>query len=189
VTAPGRDTRDACEELTWTVCESARVAMNVWVVGGLPCPGGRSSTSGLARFRWASRLAPLVTGRGSRSDVGPVARTQLDFGKSPEIVRVAPDLASTEFEATGEPGIGFFSVFMWADRVEVTSRHFRAGSTDCYRLEFGSGLVRGWLSLQELQPHAKETMRSASSTVMICGLPLTAPHATEGISSTDWKAE
>lgn len=68
----------------------------------------------------------------------------LDFGKSiwssSDIALVDAALASTSFESTGEFGIGFFSVFMWADRVEVTSRHFRAASSDCFTLDFGSGL-------------------------------------------------
>jgi hypothetical protein len=101
---------------------------------------------GSVRVRAGTEPSPWLEvgddGVGMRPDV--MTGALLDFGKSiwksPDIVRVAPDLASTEFEATGEFGIGFFSVFMWADRVEVTSRHFRAGSTDCYRLDFGSGL-------------------------------------------------
>lgn len=68
----------------------------------------------------------------------------LDFGASywdsEQVVDDLPGLLSKGFQPTGQYGIGFFSVFMWGDRVRVTSRRHAAAQSDTRVLEFGSGL-------------------------------------------------
>lgn len=68
----------------------------------------------------------------------------LDFGKSGWnsglILKSFPTLLSRGFESTGRYGIGFFSVFMWGDRVCVTSRRYDAALRDTHQLEFSAGL-------------------------------------------------
>jgi Histidine kinase-, DNA gyrase B-, and HSP90-like ATPase len=70
----------------------------------------------------------------------------LDFGRSlwesPELTEVLPGLASSGFEPTGRFGIGFFSVFMWSDRVLVASRSVHAGPEETRVLEFNQGLAQ-----------------------------------------------
>jgi hypothetical protein len=44
------------------------------------------------------------------------------------------------FEPTGRFGIGFFSVFLWGHRVQVTSRRYDAGKAQTHVLEFRTGV-------------------------------------------------
>jgi hypothetical protein len=44
------------------------------------------------------------------------------------------------FEPTGQFGIGFFSIFMWGRRVQVTTRRYDDGQRDTRVLEFQTGL-------------------------------------------------
>jgi hypothetical protein len=68
----------------------------------------------------------------------------LDFGASywdsEQVIRDLPGLLSKGFQPTGQYGIGFFSVFMWGDRVRVTSLRAGEAQRDTHVLEFGSGL-------------------------------------------------
>lgn len=68
----------------------------------------------------------------------------LDFGNSfwakPQVQEEFPGLLSSGFRATGRYGIGFFSVFMAADKVTVVTRRPDAAAKDTLVLEFGSGL-------------------------------------------------
>ncbi|MGT0197381.1 HD domain-containing protein [Burkholderia pyrrocinia] len=67
----------------------------------------------------------------------------LDFGtsfwKSDAARNEFPGLQA-RFEPRGRYGIGFFSVFMWADSVKVSSRKFNEGISDARVLEFTGGL-------------------------------------------------
>lgn len=67
----------------------------------------------------------------------------LDFGtsfwKSDAARNEFPGLQA-KFEPRGRYGIGFFSVFMWADGVKVSSRKFSEGISDARVLEFTAGL-------------------------------------------------
>lgn len=51
-----------------------------------------------------------------------------------------PGLEQTSFRSTGKFGIGFFSVFMWGDRVEVISNRYDQGRDSTMVLEFAKGL-------------------------------------------------
>ena len=68
----------------------------------------------------------------------------LDFGSSfwstPDAIDEFPSLVSKGFESTGRYGIGFFSVFMWGDRVRVTTRKYDEGMRATRVLEFDRGL-------------------------------------------------
>lgn len=69
----------------------------------------------------------------------------LDFGRSywstEDMRREHPGLAASTFQPTGRFGIGFFSVFMWGDRLRVTSRPYMEGGKT-HVLEFNNGLRR-----------------------------------------------
>lgn len=68
----------------------------------------------------------------------------LDFGRSfwtsPEVQEEFPGLLSSGFKATGKYGIGFFSIFMIADKVTVITRRPDCAKKDTLVLEFGTGL-------------------------------------------------
>ena len=51
-----------------------------------------------------------------------------------------PGLAAKGFEPTGQYGIGFFSVFMWGERVEVVTQRYDCGRSDTLVLSFQKGL-------------------------------------------------
>ena len=67
----------------------------------------------------------------------------IDFGSSfwgSELMRKEiPGLESTEFCSTGHFGIGFFSVFMWGEKVSITTLRSGDNYADTRILEFCSG--------------------------------------------------
>jgi hypothetical protein len=68
----------------------------------------------------------------------------IDFGRSlwssSELATVLPGLAGTGFQPIGRFGIGFFSVFMWTDDVEVISRPKGCAEEETRVLAFSAGL-------------------------------------------------
>ena len=68
----------------------------------------------------------------------------LDFGVSfwgsREMREEYPGLLGKAFESIGKYGIGFFSVFMWGDRVRVTTRRYDQATVDTRVLTFDAGL-------------------------------------------------
>lgn len=91
----------------------------------------------------------------------------LDFGvslwSSDAFVEEFPDVAS-DFEPIGSFGIGFFSVFMWSDRVQVISRRFDAALGDTYVLELSHGSAGRPLLRRAT---AKERRLKAGTTVRL----------------------
>ncbi|MDY7229256.1 HD domain-containing protein [Hyalangium rubrum] len=71
-----------------------------------------------------------------------LTRHLLDFGTSywmtEDMRRDYPGLSASGFVPAGRFGIGFFSVFMWGERLRVTSRPFQESVT--HVLEFDNGL-------------------------------------------------
>jgi hypothetical protein len=67
----------------------------------------------------------------------------LDFGKpfwgSGLMLSELPGLAASGFESTGRYGIGFFSVFMWGDKIRVTTLRSGEAAHDTRILEFDEG--------------------------------------------------
>lgn len=71
----------------------------------------------------------------------------LDFGKSlwksDSLREELPGLAKTGFRATGQFGVGFYSIFMLGDQIQITTKRFEKSdmdSTDQWSLIFESGL-------------------------------------------------
>ena len=68
----------------------------------------------------------------------------LDFGQSfwgsEQMHDEFPGLEQKPFQPTGKFGIGFFSVFMWGERVKVVSNRYDRGRDDTTVLEFVSGV-------------------------------------------------
>lgn len=68
----------------------------------------------------------------------------LDFGKSywgsQTMLEEQPGLMSTDFSSTGKYGIGFYSVFMLGDNVEVLTRSVYKGPDGTLLLKFGNEL-------------------------------------------------
>ncbi len=69
----------------------------------------------------------------------------LDFGVSywtSELMRDEhPGLLSSGFQPTGQYGIGFFSVFMWSDRVKIITRCYQESKKSTRVLEFTEGMT------------------------------------------------
>lgn len=67
----------------------------------------------------------------------------LDFGQSfwgtSLMHEELPGLESKGFSSTGKYGIGFFSVFMWGQKISVASRRFENGRDSTLILEFNQG--------------------------------------------------
>ena len=71
---------------------------------------------------------------------GPLLDFGSSFWNSERMMQELPGLAASGFESTGKYGIGFFSLFMWGNRIRVTSRNYRDASRDTQVLEFDRGL-------------------------------------------------
>lgn len=67
----------------------------------------------------------------------------LDFGQSfwgtSLMHEELPGLESKGFSSTGKYGIGFFSVFMWGEKVSISSKRFENGRDSTLILEFNKG--------------------------------------------------
>ena len=85
-----------------------------------------------------------VSDNGVGMSIPVITGPLLDFGnsfwESPLLTTELPGLATSGFEATGKFGIGFFSVFMWGERVQVITRSFKDAQRDTHVLEFTAGL-------------------------------------------------
>lgn len=90
----------------------------------------------------------------------------LDFGVSywgsSLMQQEFPGLLARGFTSTGHFGIGFFSVFMLADRVSVTTRRFDARPRDTQVLEFCDGIAARPL-LRSARP--EEQLRDGGTAV------------------------
>jgi histidine kinase/DNA gyrase B/HSP90-like ATPase len=85
----------------------------------------------------------------------------LDFGgsfwESDRVIEEFPGLLSSDFKPTGRFGIGFFSVFMWGNDVDVISRRYDAGRSETHVLEFRGGVgKRPLLRKAKLDEELKE---------------------------------
>lgn len=82
------------------------------------------------------------TGIGMSADVltGPLLDFGTSYWRSAQALEDLPGLVTKGFSPTGKYGIGFFSVFMWGDRVQITTRRFDEALQQTRVLEFGSGL-------------------------------------------------
>ncbi len=67
----------------------------------------------------------------------------LDFGESfwgTELMHLEfPGLEANNFKPTGKYGVGFFSLFMWGDKIRVTTNRFDKGRKETLILEFTGG--------------------------------------------------
>lgn len=93
----------------------------------------------------------------------------LDFGKSlwcsKDLRREWPGLSGGGFEATGQFGIGFFSVFMLGDHVKVTTLRYGASHDTCRVLEFANGLQQRPLLRY---PNGGERLKRQGTKVSVC---------------------
>ena len=64
-----------------------------------------------------------------------------EFWNTDLAVSELPGLSSRRFSSSGRFGVGFFSVFMWGDRVQVATRRYDRGPESARILEFGKGLA------------------------------------------------
>lgn len=73
-----------------------------------------------------------------------LSKTLLDFGQSfwgtDDMHEEFPGLEQKSFYSTGKFGIGFFSVFMWGERVKVISNKYNQSRDNTMVLEFLQGL-------------------------------------------------
>ena len=72
---------------------------------------------------------------------GPLLDFGCSFWKTSLIQTEFPGLRSSRFQSIGRFGIGFYSIFMIADSVEVVSRRFDKALDDTNSLVFKNGLT------------------------------------------------
>lgn len=83
------------------------------------------------------------TGIGMSVEVltGPFLDFGTSFWGSDLMHRELPGLESKNFSSTGKYGIGFFSVFMWGERVQIFTRRPDQAHEDTWVLQFDKGLT------------------------------------------------
>ncbi|MBY7735207.1 ATP-binding protein [Francisella philomiragia] len=79
-------------------------------------------------------------GMSQRVLTGPLLDFGTSFWKSSLVQSEFPGLRSSKFKSVGQFGIGFYSVFMAADKVRVSSKPWNGGSSDIRQLIFNNGL-------------------------------------------------
>jgi hypothetical protein len=79
-------------------------------------------------------------GMSERVLTGPLLDFGVSFWSSSLIKTEFPGLRSSDFKSIGKFGIGFYSVFMAAETVFVSSHHFESGLNDVIQLKFVNGL-------------------------------------------------
>jgi hypothetical protein len=109
----------------------------------------------------------------------------LDFGESywtsPLCREEHPGLPTSGFEPIGRFGIGFFSVFMYGEKVLVTSRPFDAAVGETHSLEFRTGLgTRPVLYKEE-----RKKLREGGTRVRV--LLKDDPHSKKGLLNFGWQ--
>lgn len=103
-------------------------------------------------------------GMSSRVLQGPFLDFGACFWDSDLMLEEFPGLSAKGFQSIGKYGIGFFSVFMWGDRVLITTRRFDAAQKDTFVLEFNSGLSSRPILRKA---YDKECLRDGGSIVKI----------------------
>ncbi|WAM25730.1 ATP-binding protein [Myxococcus sp. NMCA1] len=71
---------------------------------------------------------------------GPLLDFGVSYWRSALVQEENPGLLARGFEPAGKFGIGFFSTFMWGERVRVTTRRAEDARNDTRVLEFRTGL-------------------------------------------------
>ncbi|MFH9617207.1 ATP-binding protein [Streptomyces pratensis] len=111
-----------------------------------------------------------ICDNGVGMDEETLVRGLLDFGtsgwSSTHIRSRLPGLASGGFQPKGRFGIGFFSVFLLGDQVELITRRYDASVADARRLTFESAARRPLLTPLPARGHAAPgtTLRVALKT-------------------------
>jgi hypothetical protein len=71
---------------------------------------------------------------------GPLLDFGTSFWKSSLVQSEFPGLLTSKFKASGQFGIGFYSIFMLANEVYVTTKPWKGGNKDFNQLHFKNGL-------------------------------------------------
>lgn len=90
--------------------------------------------------RWWIEVEDNGIGMSQAVLTGPFLDFGTSFWGSGFMHRELPGLETKGFSSTGRFGIGFFSVFMWGDSVEIATRRAEKAREQTLILEFSSGL-------------------------------------------------
>ncbi|HAY3544444.1 TPA: ATP-binding protein [Elizabethkingia anophelis] len=80
-------------------------------------------------------------GMSERVLTGPLLDFGTSFWTSSLVQEEFPGLRSSKFKSIGKFGIGFYSIFMIADQVIVSSRNYTSGLNDIRQLKFKNGFT------------------------------------------------
>jgi hypothetical protein len=80
-------------------------------------------------------------GMSERILTGPLLDFGTSFWSSSLVQREFPGLRSSAFKSVGRFGIGFYSVFMIAEQVFISSKNFHEGLSDVCQLKFPNGFT------------------------------------------------
>lgn len=97
-----------------------------------------------------------------------LTKALLDFGysywSSPNVMQDFPGLVRKGFSPTGRFGIGFYSVFMWCDKVSVVSRRYELGRDKTLVLDFENSVYSRPV-LREATSEEAERVRDGGTSI------------------------
>ncbi len=128
-------------ELLANAADAIRARRNVTTGGLGPTDGTILVRVFEADLEWYLEVVDDGIGMSKEVLTGPLLDFGCSFWTSDFVLREFPGLLASEFNPTGKFGIGFFSVFMIANSVAVTTHRYDQGQAEALTLELKKGQI------------------------------------------------
>ncbi|QDT02954.1 heat shock protein 90 [Rubripirellula lacrimiformis] len=152
----GENTSAPVRELIANTADAVRARRNVVTGGHAPSEGKITIRLFEDEHGWCLEVVDDGLGMSQQVMTGPLLDFGSSFWTSDLALQELPGLLASEFSPTGKFGIGFFSIFMIADSVSVTSHRFDQSHSEAVTIELEKGQLTPLLrksTASEICPH------------------------------------